>query len=105
MFIFKIIGYGDRHFVVISQVKKLGTLIQAWSENSLETSSKRFRITTMFGRRDDPLLDVYARQIIEQISTYSEKPLLLAISLIANGRDTETFQLILNKLLEICTWT
>ena len=57
-------------------------------------------VETMMGKRDDPLLNIYARQIIERISLSSDKPLLLAISIKDECRDTETFQIILNKLYE-----
>lgn len=59
---------------------------------------------TVLGKRDDPLLSVYARQIIEKIALVSDKPLMLVIALTEDGRDTKTFQQILNKLYEINTW-
>lgn len=97
-------SYSDRHFVVITQLHKVGTLIQAHTQKSLDGEGKTFSISTLLGRRDDPLLDVYARQIIQQISGYSDNPLLLAISLKSDGRTTEIFQDVLNRLLEISTW-
>lgn len=58
------------------------------------------------GKRDDPLLMIYARQIIERISLVSDKPLLLSISLKSDeaSRNNVSFQNILNKLFEIATW-
>lgn len=61
-------------------------------------------MNTLLGRRDDPLLNVYARQIIENISASSNLPLLLCICLDEKGRATGTFQDILNKLYSIRTW-
>ena len=97
--------YADRHFVVITQLKKFGTLISAWAEEKAGSmDGKVYEMKTLLGKRDDALVNVYARQIIERISTVSSKPLLLAIALQPEGRDSETFKRILNKLYEIATW-
>ena len=63
-----------------------------------------FDIQTLLGRRDDPVLHVYARQLIERISASSEKPLLLAIALKEDGRGPAFFQDIVNKVIELRTW-
>ena len=70
----------------------------------MSDSRKLYHCQVLFGRRDDPLLVLYARQIIEKISLVSEKPLLLAIALKESGRDTTTFQTIINELFQIATW-
>jgi hypothetical protein len=50
-----------------------------------------FRTATLLGRRDDPLLDIYARQIIERIaSTGDTRSLLLFICLQSPGSCSET---------------
>lgn len=95
--------YHDRHFIVVSQMKKFGTLINAWADTKAD-GGKSFDMVTLLGRRDDPLLSVYARQLIEKIALISEKPLLLAIALSPNGRDTETFQSILNHIVNNNSW-
>ena len=96
--------YSDRHFVLITQMKKVGTLIQAWSDKKSD-GNYFYEMVTLLGRRDDPLLNVYARQIIEKISAYSDKPLLLGISLVPEGRGKEIFEAVLNNLLETTnTW-
>ena len=59
---------------------------------------------TILGRRDDPLLNIYARQIIEKISEKSSKPLLLTVCLKEEGRGVSVFQEVLNSLLEIQSW-
>lgn len=56
------------------------------------------------GKRDDPLLHIYARQIVERMSATTDKPLLLSISLRPEGRSAELFQAVLNKLYEVNTW-
>ena len=64
----------------------------------------KYDITTIFGKRDDMLLHVYARQIIERISQSSPLPLLLGICLEDNGRDVRIFEEVLNKLEAMKTW-
>lgn len=75
--------------------------LRASSEDKAD-GGKLFHIDTLFGKRDDPLLHVYARQIVERIASVSSKPLLLAIAL--KSRDTATFQSALNHLFDINTW-
>jgi proteasome assembly chaperone 3 len=93
-------SFADRYFVMISQLNKVGSLINAWSEEK-PSGGKIFQTQILLGRRDDPLLNVYARQIIQVISEASDKPVLLAISLCQSGRETAIFQDVLNKIIEI----
>ena len=98
-------SYSDRHLVVITQLKKFGTIIHAWSDAKAD-GGKIYDMVTLLGRRDDPLLNVYARQLIEKIAEHSDKPLILAIGLSPEGRDTTTFQDILNEIVSHTnTWT
>jgi len=91
--------------VVISQLDKFGTLIKAWSEQKSD-GGKLYHITTLMGRRDDPLLTIYARQIVERLALIDiHKPLLLAIALSDSGRSTDSFQAIINHLFEKNAWT
>ena len=55
--------------------------MEATSEEVVGTGEKTFDVRVILGRRDDPLLLVYGRQLIEQISKTSNKPLLLGIAL------------------------
>lgn len=95
--------YSDRIFVIITQIEKFGTIMKAWAEPKSEGGSI-FQVSTLMGKRDDPLLHIYARQIIERLSTVSDKPLLLSISLKAECRDAATFQIILNELFQHNAW-
>lgn len=74
--------------------------------NALESSENNYiyKISTLFGKRDDPLLYVYARQIIEMISHTSKKPLILAVSLQNEGRGVDFLQISLNKLQNMRMW-
>lgn len=98
--------YSDRVFVIITQIKKFGTIISAWAENKdNQVNEKSYHSQTLLGKRDDPLLAVYARQVCESIvSTGSEKPLLLAISIRDDGRDVAIFKAVMEAIDEIKTW-
>jgi proteasome assembly chaperone 3 len=91
-------------FVVISQINKFGSMLKAWSEPKSE-GGKIYQVSNLMGKRDDPLLHIYARQIIERLTQTTEKELLLAISLKPECRDTEAFQMILNELFQHNAWT
>lgn len=97
--------YSDRVFVVISQLDKFGTLIKAWSEQKSD-GGYLYHINTLMGRRDDPLLTIYARQIVERLTLVGiQTPLLLAISLKDSSRSTDAFQAIINHLFDKNAWS
>jgi hypothetical protein len=96
--------YADRHFIVVTQIDKIGTLITGKAIVGID-GAVHYEVNILFGKRDDQLLQVYCRQIIEKIyKAGSSKPVLLAISLLEDGRSVECFQAVLNKLDEIATW-
>jgi proteasome assembly chaperone 3 len=96
-------SFADRHFVIVTQRNKIGNLISGQSLRSADGTVK-YDVSTIFGRRDDILLHVYARQIIERISLTSSLPLLLAICLEDEGRDAKIFEEVLNRIEDIKTW-
>ena len=96
--------YANRHFILISQIDKIGTFVTGKAIVGID-SSVHYEVNILFGKRDDQLLQVYCRQIIEKIyRNGSTKPVLLAISLLENGRSVECFQNVLDKLDDIATW-
>lgn len=95
--------FKNRVFIVVSQINKVGTILSA-SADAKASGDKIYHITTLFGRRDDPLLSIYARQLIEKISIDCDVPLLLTISLTEAGRNPGVFQAIVNKILEVRVW-
>ena len=54
-----------------------------------------YTINTLIGKRDDPILTIYARQIIELVGNTSSKPILLAVALVDESKET------LRTILEI----
>ena len=65
-----------------------------------------YEVSTLLGRRDDPLLDIYARQLIERSAakTAAPKPLLLTIALKESGRGVDIFNEVLNAVMELAAW-
>jgi hypothetical protein len=84
-------------------MNKVGTLLSAWAETK-ENGDNLYFIEPLFGARDDPILNVYARCLIERISKESSLPLLLGISLCTQGKDPETLRCITEKIMETAIW-
>lgn len=102
-----VVPYADRTFVIVTQLKKLGNVILATSDAvgggmARPSGGRRYSVQVLLGKRDDPLLSLYARQLLEQMK--SDKPLLLAICLKEEGRDTGTFQEVINRVLSLGGW-
>jgi proteasome assembly chaperone 3 len=99
--------YADYHFVTITQLQKFGTVIHAWADKHSDgPAGVTYEMNVLLGKREDTLLMVYARQIMQRICMTSTKPLVLAIALKEGeeGRDADTFAQALNALFAISTW-
>jgi hypothetical protein len=58
--------YDDRYFVIITQLNKIGTLVEASAEDSImREGALSYNISTLIGKRDDVLIDIYARQVLD----------------------------------------
>ena len=78
---FALTGYTDRLLVVASQLGSLGSVLAAEKESVLGGGST-FRIDTLLGRRDEPLAELCARQLVEQLAAAGcDRPLLLCLAL------------------------
>uniref|UniRef100_A0A7S2V894 Proteasome assembly chaperone 3 n=1 Tax=Fibrocapsa japonica TaxID=94617 RepID=A0A7S2V894_9STRA len=101
--------FADKIFIIVTQLKKIGTLVHVQPGNEATSVGASmgdrplgiYDTSVLLGRRDDPLLLIYARQIMEKICSTLNKPLLLGIALKNEGRDTETFQEVLNELIKM----
>mmetsp|Transcript_18747 Transcript_18747/g.24755 ORF Transcript_18747/g.24755 Transcript_18747/m.24755 type:complete len:141 (+) Transcript_18747:77-499(+) len=101
---FVITVYDDKIFILVTQLQKIGTLISVESERSALGGSNGYSTSVLLGRRDDPLLLIYARQVMEQVCAGVGKPLLLGIALKPEGRDPQTFESIMNELIRLKKW-
>ena len=88
--------YSDRVFVVVTQTNKLGSILSASAEHSGQGTI--FHVRNLLGRRDDPLLNMYARNIAEEVAKTTTRPLLLAVSLSEEGRAPQVFQEVLSAV-------
>ena len=91
--------------MLITQTENFGTWINAWTEECAD-GKLLFQTKVLLGKRDDPVLHIFARQIVEKIAltSISKKPLLLSIALVDSGKSAKAMETILNKLFEINTW-
>ena len=104
--------FSDRIWLSVSQYGgKIGTLLQCSIDESIIDGSTTFEISTLLGKRDDTLLEVYIRQLAERILRLGPKqhssssfpsscpPILLGIAI--QDRDSNTFHFILQTLLQM----
>uniref|UniRef100_A0A6B2LSG0 Uncharacterized protein n=1 Tax=Arcella intermedia TaxID=1963864 RepID=A0A6B2LSG0_9EUKA len=80
---FILCSYSNRLFFVITQLEKLGTLMEASSDLSAEGETT-YSVRTLLGKRE-PTSEVYARELISLTYPLAPKPLLLALSLKATS--------------------
>ncbi|GAB9466993.1 hypothetical protein Gpo141_00004353 [Globisporangium polare] len=87
--------FADRVFIAVTQVGTFGTLIEAHQK---DTISGKFQpdIHVRLGRRDDPLLLVYARQFLEHFGAPRWLPVLAAIGL--KDRSSGTFEVVMQRV-------
>eukprot|EP01095_Lingulamoeba_sp_RSL-Kostka_P017065 TRINITY_DN865_c1_g1_i2.p1 TRINITY_DN865_c1_g1~~TRINITY_DN865_c1_g1_i2.p1 ORF type:complete len:147 (-),score=35.21 TRINITY_DN865_c1_g1_i2:172-612(-) len=82
--------FTDKIFVVISQNKKLGTMVEAKTERAISGKETSFNINVILGKREDMRVNLTARRLIEKLSVLNgsnDSPansvsLLLAIALL-----------------------
>uniref|UniRef100_K3WMM2 Uncharacterized protein n=1 Tax=Globisporangium ultimum (strain ATCC 200006 / CBS 805.95 / DAOM BR144) TaxID=431595 RepID=K3WMM2_GLOUD len=87
--------FADRLFIAVTQLGTFGTLVEAHQK---DTISGKFQpdIHVRLGRRDDPLLLVYARQFLENFGSPLGLPVLAAIGL--KDRSSATFEVVMQKV-------
>eukprot|EP00320_Phaeocystis_rex_P001124 CAMPEP_0119070826 /NCGR_PEP_ID=MMETSP1178-20130426/43270_1 /TAXON_ID=33656 /ORGANISM="unid sp, Strain CCMP2000" /LENGTH=114 /DNA_ID=CAMNT_0007052701 /DNA_START=96 /DNA_END=440 /DNA_ORIENTATION=+ len=85
--------------VAVTQADNMGTLIHAECDNPLDASSGSYTTRVHLGRRDDEILEVYARTLVELMSKRGlVQPLLLAISIEAHS--SQMFKTIMQEIDE-----
>ncbi|TYZ56941.1 hypothetical protein PybrP1_003194 [[Pythium] brassicae (nom. inval.)] len=92
---FAVTIFADRVFIVVTQLGTFGTLVEAHQK---DTISGRFQpdIHVRLGRRDDPLLLVYARQFLEHFGAPLGLPVLAALGL--KDRSSDTFEAVMQRV-------
>lgn len=107
---FVLSAYSNRTLVLVTQTSGMGTLVRRrppWSraralltcplraqihaqaDNSINASSGTYTTRVLLGRRDDEVLEVYARTLVELIGKKSpeSRPLLLSISIKEHSKE------------------
>ncbi|GLE00430.1 hypothetical protein PINS_up009187 [Pythium insidiosum] len=85
----------DRIFIVVTQVGTFGTLIEARQKDSI-SGKFQAEIHVRLGRRDDPLLLVYGRQLLEHFGVPLGLPVVAALGL--KDRSTATFEVVMKQV-------
>nr|CCA19592.1 conserved hypothetical protein [Albugo laibachii Nc14] len=90
--------FSNQLFIIVSQIDTFGTVVQARKRDSLSENFQS-EVQIRLGRRDDPLLLVYARQFLERIGSPLGLPIVAAIGL--KDRSSDTFERVMNQLLAL----
>uniref|UniRef100_A0AAV1UDQ2 Proteasome assembly chaperone 3 n=1 Tax=Peronospora matthiolae TaxID=2874970 RepID=A0AAV1UDQ2_9STRA len=90
--------FADRVFIAVTQLGTFGTLVEARQKESI-SGKLQPDIHVRLGRRDDPLLLVYARQFLEHFGVPVGLPVLAALGL--KDRSSTTFEAVLQSMKEL----
>ncbi|KAG1688608.1 hypothetical protein DVH05_003534 [Phytophthora capsici] len=90
--------FADRVFIAVTQLGTFGTLVEAQQKDSI-SGKLQPDIHVRLGRRDDPLLLVYARQFLEHFGVPLGLPILAAIGL--KDRSSDTFEIVMQSVKEL----
>lgn len=101
---FVLTAYTNRIFVVVTQTAGMGTMIVAQKDQPMNTASAAYSTRVLLGRRDDEVLEVYARTLVELICKRAPDAgsLLLAISIAEHS--TEMHRGVMRILEENRVW-
>ncbi|GMH73732.1 hypothetical protein TrST_g13788 [Triparma strigata] len=98
--------FPDRTLITISQLPAFGTILVSSITHSASSNKSTYNVTVLLGRRDDDILSVYCRQIIEKVSTFDDsvksgKPIMFMIGLKEEGKRRGAFVEISNEVLRL----
>jgi hypothetical protein len=90
----------------VSQVNtKVGTFLSCHIDESIIDNRIRFTVTPLLGKRNDAVLEVFCRQVTEQIAALRTTaaaacpPVLMGISL--KNKDAETFRILIELVVKL----
>ncbi|KDO21570.1 hypothetical protein SPRG_13381 [Saprolegnia parasitica CBS 223.65] len=87
--------FSDRLFIAATQLGTFGTILEATSTESFNGNASA-NIVIRLGKRDDPLLLVYARQFLEHFGMPRGKSIVAAVGL--KDRTAPTFEAIMTTI-------
>lgn len=98
--------FSDRIMCGVSQVNtKVGTFLSCHIDESIIDNRIRFIVTPLLGKRNDAVLEVFCRQVTEQIAALRTTaaaacpPVLMGISL--KNKDPETFRILIELVVKL----
>ena len=98
--------FSDRILIGVTQLNtKVGTFLSCHVDESIIDNRIRFTVTPLLGKRDDVVLEVFCRQVTEQIAALRTTatavcpPVLLGISLKDTG--PETFRTLVGLMVNL----
>jgi len=78
---FVLMAYENRIVIFVTQIGRVGTVLEA-KQDKAQDGTTSYSVNTLLGKRDEPLLEIAARQIVEQLSRVGEKrPLMITLGL------------------------
>jgi hypothetical protein len=87
------ICYADSEFWIITQVGKIGSIVKCAKQIGV-TGKETIICETLFGKREDPMCDLFARVMAEKILTATMKPITLGFALKNIGNNSEDLRAI-----------
>ena len=90
--------YSDSEFWIVTQVGKIGNVVRCAKKIAV-TGQETVICETLFGKRDDPICDLFARVMAEKILSSTMKPVTLGFAL----KISEKTEDCMNELREVVT--
>jgi hypothetical protein len=78
--------------------------IHAQADNPIDASSGSYSTRVLLGKRDDEVLEVYARTLVELIGKKCPKPNPLLLSISIKEHSQEAFREIMRHVMEHAVW-
>lgn len=101
---FLLTAYTDRLMVVVTQTGTLGTMLHA-ERASVMGGACTYSVETLLGPREQPLAELCARQLAEQLAAAGcDRPLLLCLALERQALTRQAVQQVISLVLEHPIW-
>lgn len=98
--------FTDRVLITITQLPAFGTILTSSITTSQASSKDTYNINILLGRRDDDIIPIFVRQIMEKASIFDEglkegRNAIFMIGLKEEGTGREAFVEISNEVLRV----
>lgn len=96
-------AYADRILLIVTQTGTFGTIIEASQDSAYAAGGATFSTTVLLGKRDEPLLPLAARQIVEAAAAAGcGKPLMLCLGL--RNHSAESIKAVIKAVAQENIW-